>query len=63
MVQRCPLSFLASPVASTALECAKAASLHMHREAFSSVMKFFRDLIHCPFDEAFVSESVINIVM
>jgi transportin-3 len=50
MVQRCPLAFFSSPVAMTAVECAKPASLLTHREAFSSVMKFYRDLIHSPFD-------------
>ena len=55
MVQRCPVVFLTSPVSGTALECAKAASLHIHREAFSSVMKFFKDLIHAPFDINLVS--------
>lgn len=50
MVQRCPIAFLSTPVATTAFECAKASSIHMHREAFSSVMKFFKDLIHCPYE-------------
>lgn len=50
MVQRCPVAFLPTQVAKTAFECAKAAALHTHREAFSSVMKFFKDLIHAPFD-------------
>ena len=55
MVQRCPLAFLSSPIANTALNCGLASSLHMHRDAFSSVMKFFKDIIQCPIDNSLVS--------
>lgn len=61
MVQRCPLVFLQSPVAGTALDCANASSIHDHREAFSSVMKFFKDLIHCPFDESLVRVDLLKL--
>ncbi|XP_019854788.1 PREDICTED: transportin-3-like [Amphimedon queenslandica] len=61
MVQRCPVVFLTSPVSGTALECAKAASLHIHREAFSSVMKFFKDLIHAPFDINLTEEEQVTV--
>ena len=54
MMQRCPLAFLRSPVAITALQCGLAASLHMHKDAFTSVMKFFKDLAHAPFDNYIV---------
>lgn len=54
MIQRCPVVFLRSPIAQTAVDCGMAASQHMHREAFSSVMKFFKDLAHAPFDENLV---------
>lgn len=45
-LQRCPLAYLGSPVAATATQCALAAATINHREAFASVMKYFRDLLH-----------------
>ena len=44
-IQHVPETFLASPVASASIQCALAASVLDHRDAFSSVMKFFRDLL------------------
>ena len=57
MVQRCPLAFCSSLCADTSLQCALAASLHMHREAFSSVMKYFKDLITSPMDKSLVRKT------
>ena len=48
------MAFLASPVANPALQCALASTIHQHREAFSSVMKFLKDLIHSPRDSYLV---------
>jgi hypothetical protein len=44
-IQHVPETFLASPVAPASIQCALAASVLDHRDAFSSVMKFFRDLL------------------
>ncbi len=55
MIQRCPLVFLTSPIANTTIQCGMAASQHMHRDALASVMKYFKDLIHLPYDNYFVS--------
>ena len=52
------MPFLASPVASPALQCALVSTIHQHREAFSSVMKFLKDLIHCPRDSLLVGGQV-----
>ncbi|XP_033102078.1 transportin-3-like [Anneissia japonica] len=46
-VQRNPLAILGSSVMQSVLECAIFAITLAHREANASVMKFFRDLIHC----------------
>ena len=52
------MAFLASPVANPALQCALAFTIHQHREAFSSVMKFLKDLVHCPRDSYVVGAQV-----
>ena len=44
-IQHVPEKFLGSPVAPASIQCALAASVLDHRDAFSSVMKFFRDLL------------------
>ena len=54
-LQRCPLSFLSSAVSLTLIQCALAACSLNHRDAFTSVMKFFRDLIYLPSQQDLVS--------
>lgn len=49
-LQKNPLTFLSSPVANMVLQCALAACTLHHRDAFASVMKFIKDLVHCPSD-------------
>ena len=41
-------------MASTVIQCALASSTLDHRDAFSSVMKFFRDLLRLPRQEHLV---------
>ncbi|XP_064397245.1 transportin-3-like [Halichondria panicea] len=51
-LQRCPVVFLQSSVVATVTQCGLACSTLGHRDAFSSVMKYFRDLLHLPQQEA-----------
>ncbi len=53
-LQRCPVVFLQSSVVATVTQCGLACSTLGHRDAFSSVMKYFRDLLHLPQQEATV---------
>ncbi len=54
-LQRCPNVFLQCSVVATVTQCALACCTLGHRDAFSSVMKYFRDLLHLPRDEGLVS--------
>ena len=56
-LQRCPLVFLSGAVAPTVIQCALAATTINHRDAFTSVMKFHRDLIRLPENPDLVSLS------
>ena len=49
------MQFLASPVATTVIQCSLAACVTHHRDAFNSVMKFFRDLLRVAREEEVVS--------
>jgi len=62
-LQRCPTQFLSSVVAPTVIQCALAATVLNHRDAFSSVMKFFRDLVHLPLDQGLVCLSVVPSIL
>ena len=53
-LQRCPVLYLSSPIRPTISQCALAAATLNHRDAFSSVMKYFRDLVHIPVDTTLV---------
>ncbi len=44
-MQRCPTAFFESEVYPIATQCALAALTFNHRDAYASVMKFFRDLL------------------
>ena len=61
-LQRCPFVFLNSAVAGTVSQCALAAATLNHRDAFSSVMKYLRDLICLPKDSA-VDNFLCNVMM
>jgi transportin-3 len=50
-LQHLPMQFLASPVATTVIQCSLAACVTHHRDAFNSVMKFFRDLLRVAREE------------
>lgn len=60
-LQRCPIPFLSSSVASTAIQCALAASTLNHRDALTSVMKFFRDLLRLSIGEMDNSEQQLRV--
>ena len=54
-IQRCPVVFLSSPAAPTVFQCALAATTLNQRDAFSSVMKFFKNLVQLPQVQGLVS--------
>ena len=51
-LQHAPMVFLTSAIAPTIIQCSLVACSLNHRDAFSSVMKFYRDLmqLHCKED-------------
>ena len=61
-LQRSPLLFLSNEVSATVLQCAMAAATLNHRDAFSSVMKYFRDLIRLPKDLVCIDAACIIMV-
>lgn len=58
-LQRCPLPFVTSPLSATISQCALAAATLNHRDAFSSVMKYLRDLLLLPKDDTLVKPLVM----
>lgn len=57
-LQRCPGLYLDAPIRPTISQCALAAATLNHRDAFSSVMKYLRDLVHVPVDMALVCVTI-----
>lgn len=47
-LQRCPVLYISNECAGPVSQCALAAATLNHRDAFSSVMKYFRDFIRLP---------------